>query len=205
LSRDAPGAGRVLLADVAGLDDLSLPPAAGASSARARDGIAPGPQSSSSSGSIDAQARSQAVNTLARADLLIYCDPTGQFSPIAGVSAPSLRVRTKADLAAAPSNPGVIPVCALDGRNLGVLRHRIAAALRGANAGAEAILAPRHRLALSRAADHLAQALATVDGASPELTANLLREALDALGELTGRTSPDDIIGRVFATFCIGK
>jgi tRNA modification GTPase len=32
-----------------------------------------------------------------------------------------------------------------------------------------------------------------------------MRLALDALAELTGQISPDDIIGRVFATFCIGK
>jgi tRNA modification GTPase len=32
-----------------------------------------------------------------------------------------------------------------------------------------------------------------------------LRHALDALGELVGHISPDDVIGRVFATFCVGK
>ena len=39
----------------------------------------------------------------------------------------------------------------------------------------------------------------------PAPLAATLRGALDALGELTGRISPDDIIGRIFATFCIGK
>ena len=39
----------------------------------------------------------------------------------------------------------------------------------------------------------------------PELTALYLREALDTLGELVGEVSPDDVIGRVFATFCVGK
>jgi tRNA modification GTPase len=33
----------------------------------------------------------------------------------------------------------------------------------------------------------------------------LLREALDQVGEIAGRVSPDDVIGRIFATFCIGK
>ena len=32
-----------------------------------------------------------------------------------------------------------------------------------------------------------------------------LRSALDALGEVLGRLTPDDLLGRVFATFCIGK
>jgi tRNA modification GTPase len=40
---------------------------------------------------------------------------------------------------------------------------------------------------------------------NPEIIALGLREALDALGELVGEVSPDDVIGRVFATFCVGK
>ena len=39
----------------------------------------------------------------------------------------------------------------------------------------------------------------------PELAAHWLRLALDSLGEIAGRISPDDVIGRIFATFCIGK
>ncbi len=38
-----------------------------------------------------------------------------------------------------------------------------------------------------------------------ELMAEHLRAALDALGELGGQMSPDDVLGKVFATFCIGK
>ena len=38
-----------------------------------------------------------------------------------------------------------------------------------------------------------------------ELTAVHLRYALDALGEITGIVSPDEVLARVFATFCVGK
>lgn len=38
-----------------------------------------------------------------------------------------------------------------------------------------------------------------------ELIAIDLREALDALGEITGRVSTDDILGRIFSEFCVGK
>jgi len=39
----------------------------------------------------------------------------------------------------------------------------------------------------------------------PELLALEIREALDALGQILGRLSPDDLLGRIFSSFCIGK
>jgi tRNA modification GTPase len=39
----------------------------------------------------------------------------------------------------------------------------------------------------------------------PELIAADVREARDALGELTGRITSEDILDRIFAEFCIGK
>jgi tRNA modification GTPase len=40
---------------------------------------------------------------------------------------------------------------------------------------------------------------------SPELLAVDLQEAVHALGEITGETTPDDILGRIFSSFCVGK
>jgi len=40
---------------------------------------------------------------------------------------------------------------------------------------------------------------------SDELLALDLREALDVLGQITGETTPDDILDLVFSQFCIGK
>jgi tRNA modification GTPase len=42
-------------------------------------------------------------------------------------------------------------------------------------------------------------------GASPEFLSIDLREALDALGEIIGQTTPEDVLDRIFAEFCIGK
>jgi len=39
----------------------------------------------------------------------------------------------------------------------------------------------------------------------PELLAAELRHALDLLGQITGTISPDDVLGRIFSSFCIGK
>ena len=64
----------------------------------------------------------------------------------------------------------------------------------------------RHRYALQQALDAIARALASLEAAeSPELTDVDLREALDALGAITGRIDTEDILSRVFSTFCLGK
>jgi tRNA modification GTPase len=41
--------------------------------------------------------------------------------------------------------------------------------------------------------------------AAPELVAARLRSALDRLGEVSGAIPPDEVLGRIFSRFCIGK
>ncbi len=62
----------------------------------------------------------------------------------------------------------------------------------------------RHLAALERARIRLAAAREQLDGAL-ELAAEELRGAQTALGELTGELTSDDLLGEIFATFCIGK
>ncbi len=64
----------------------------------------------------------------------------------------------------------------------------------------------RHRYALGLALEALAHAKASLHAAeSPELTDVSLRDVLDALGSITGRIDTEDILTRVFSTFCLGK
>ncbi len=64
----------------------------------------------------------------------------------------------------------------------------------------------RHRHALLQALEFLAAARCLMQrGESPEFVDVELRAALDALGAITGRIDTDDILTRVFATFCLGK
>lgn len=64
----------------------------------------------------------------------------------------------------------------------------------------------RHRLALERAVGCLDEALMSVDGGiQPEFVAVDLRGASDALGEIVGVVTTDDILERIFSEFCIGK
>ena len=56
-----------------------------------------------------------------------------------------------------------------------------------------------------RAGERLERAKRELDHERLELVAEELRMAHDALGEITGKVSPDALLGHVFATFCIGK
>lgn len=189
---DLPGASPVSLTDLAGLDDAAA-------------------------GDIAEQAQARARAIAAAADLILHCDPAGRFEPGPLAFLPPgrsvLRVRTKADLpghTASPPGDEPIAVCALDGWNLPLLRRAIADRTTSARAPGVAGLLPRHHAALARLRDHLitAEDLARADArklSSPELVAAALRDALDGLGELVGRISPDEVLGKIFATFCVGK
>ena len=64
----------------------------------------------------------------------------------------------------------------------------------------------RHLDALERALEHLAAARHQLSAhAAGELVAEDLRQCQQALAEITGRFSSDDLLGRIFASFCIGK
>ena len=65
----------------------------------------------------------------------------------------------------------------------------------------------RHVQALRRTREHLARAdaLAAQGDAALDLLAEELRLAHDALGEITGAFTADDLLGEIFGRFCIGK
>jgi tRNA modification GTPase len=70
----------------------------------------------------------------------------------------------------------------------------------------EFIARRRHVDALNRASEHLLSGEAALLGsASGELLAEDLRQAQSALSEITGAFTSDDLLGRIFSSFCIGK
>ena len=137
--------------------------------------------------------------------VVIVQDHADPAEPIAVCREAHLRVRTKADLSIAVSaGEEFISVSALTGEGMELLRARLDDAAFGPTTRGSALaLNDRHlaaideaRSALSRLADPPANA---------EIVALELREALDALGAIVGQVTPDDVLGRVFGTFCIGK
>ncbi|OHB29591.1 MAG: tRNA uridine-5-carboxymethylaminomethyl(34) synthesis GTPase MnmE [Phenylobacterium sp. RIFCSPHIGHO2_01_FULL_69_31] len=83
----------------------------------------------------------------------------------------------------------------------GVLEERIVEALEGAEPPAATRL--RHQELLTEAADRLRHALAQDEHL--ELAAEDVRLAARALDRITGRIDPEQVLGRIFSTFCIGK
>jgi tRNA modification GTPase len=64
----------------------------------------------------------------------------------------------------------------------------------------------RHLDALARADVHLHEALRQLtERRAGELMAEELRQAQQALNEITGEFTADDLLGRIFSSFCIGK
>ena len=76
----------------------------------------------------------------------------------------------------------------------------------GEGGDVDAAVNARHLGCLRRAAAALRAAEGQLAAeAAPEFTALDLREALEAIGEVTGRTDVEDLLGVIFARFCIGK
>jgi tRNA modification GTPase len=124
-----------------------------------------------------------------------------------------LIVRNKCDLSgAAPArmeNDGGIELklCAKSGQGLDLLKHEIRRAA-GLGATGESLFSARtrHVDALQRALACAADAeLRLREGATAELAAEDLRLAQQALAEITGAFTSDDLLGRIFSAFCIGK
>ncbi|HWH83964.1 MAG TPA: tRNA uridine-5-carboxymethylaminomethyl(34) synthesis GTPase MnmE [Burkholderiaceae bacterium] len=109
--------------------------------------------------------------------------------------------------AAAAAEPG-LALSARTGEGIAALRERLLA-LAGWQAQPEGlfIARTRHVQALRETGAHLAAArsLAAQAGAALDLLAEELRLAHDALGQITGAFTSDDLLGEIFGRFCIGK
>jgi len=117
-----------------------------------------------------------------------------------------IEIYNKADAASAP--PGAQSLSAKTGDGLAELRSSLLEHA-GWHAVPEGlfIARERHVQALRRTRDHLTLAREVIEQSPPalDLLAEELRLAHDALGEITGAFSADDLLGVIFSSFCIGK
>ncbi len=144
---------------------------------------------------------------LAHADVVIAVTEAGAAGMPASElpQAARIDVYNKVDLRPGFEAPaGALAVSAKTGRGLAELRRAILAAAGWAASGEPVFLArERHLRALATAAGHLERAQA--EAQRWELFAEELRLAHQALGAITGELTADDLLGEIFARFCIGK
>lgn len=140
------------------------------------------------------------------ADLVLWLEDAGdRAEPETPDGAVVWRVVNKID--AAPSGDGDHRVSALTGEGLDALADALGDAAAQALTGAESagVTRARHRDALAAALASIDQALAEWTDTPDEILAELLRRAADDLGRITGRVGVEEVLGRIFSSFCIGK
>jgi tRNA modification GTPase len=155
------------------------------------------------------------------ADLLLYIEaPDAETSDealyaevVAALPAgcTSLRLLNKADLLGAVNSatePDTLFISAKTGAGIPELKNAILTRV-GWRAGQEDVLISRQRhidcLKHAEAALNKASLYALQGNRALELFAEELRLAQEHLGQITGRLLPDDLLGKIFSQFCIGK
>ncbi|XRI97483.1 tRNA uridine-5-carboxymethylaminomethyl(34) synthesis GTPase MnmE [Stenotrophomonas rhizophila] len=153
-----------------------------------------------------------------RTDLAIIVldarDPQAGHAAVADALAgvpQQLWIHNKSDLLEhhpADSEANVVHVSAATGQGLDRLHARLrelASGSAGDSVDGEFSARARHVDAIVLAIGHAERAEAELVHEHLELAAEELRLAHEALGEITGRMSADDLLGRIFSSFCIGK
>jgi len=150
---------------------------------------------------------------LAAADLVVFCRDAGSEMRdtesqefLASCRAPVVEVMTKIDLTDRPTGG----VSVVTGQGLAELRRKLAEVAFGrlvALGDVEPVVTrARHRGALERALTEVeAFHSARGSGVDAAAAATHLRAAVGALDDLIGVVTPDDVLDRVFASFCVGK
>lgn len=172
---------------------------------------------------VEAEGVRRARAELACADgaLFVYDHASGltardrQLMAEIGEKTRTLLVANKIDLSGAEpgrtkiGEDGVVRVSAISGEGFDVLKSCLKS-LVGADETAESepefIARRRHLSALDLALQALnAGQKRLVEDVAGDLLAEELRQAQDALGEITGAVTSEDLLGRIFSSFCIGK
>ena len=149
---------------------------------------------------LNTSAQEIANKTIRDANLVLECVAPGEQAQ--GIGKTRLVVHTKVDSTNCNSEHA-ISIKTM--RGIDALRKRIENTLDATPTPSTDALAlyPRHIRYLQDAIESLSRALSEIK--VPELAAASLREALNDIGKITGEVTPDEVLGEVFSSFCIGK
>lgn len=153
-----------------------------------------------------AQARAEAADVvllLTAPEGPSICLPTAEHQALWHIS-------TKADLIDSDSKQSLPPrdslsISAATGSGMDELLRRLAVEAERFAGEPALVTRERQRVALREAADRISAALLLSKPGREELFAEELRLAARALGRVTGRVDVEDVLDRIFSSFCIGK
>jgi tRNA modification GTPase len=161
---------------------------------------------------VEAEGIRRARAALKSADAVLWIQDASDQSPgeldeAIPSDVPVTVVLNKIDLAPEAACEGAIRLSAKTGEGLSGLRKHIRGLAGYENQGEGAFTArKRHMQALAVAAEHFRTGMAALQtSAAGELLAEELRLSHRALGEITGAMSSDELLGKIFSEFCIGK
>ncbi len=171
-----------------------------------------------SSDEIEQQGIERSLAQMSQAELiLLLIDSTAPESDIASITLPPgpkvVKILNKSDL---PPHPDwsqyhdLVAVSCLSGSGMDTLRAAISKVITGSDGSFEkgdlVAINSRHQHYLKSARTNLSDALERLRAnESPEFVSFEIREALDSVGAVVGKTDVEDILGSIFSTFCIGK
>jgi tRNA modification GTPase len=156
---------------------------------------------------IELEGVDRARRVIERADVVLRVidGATGEGLTDAPAASDEILVFNKSDLAA-PGGEGLRISCTTGAGIDALVDAVVARVAPERERGSLAAINARHQACLQRAAVALdAAAAALKAGTDPEFIALDLRDALDAVGEVVGRVDSEDILGKIFSSFCIGK
>ena len=124
---------------------------------------------------------------------------------------PVLLVWNKCDLAEKSESPFDIPqvrISAKKGIGLGELSESVRSALSVSGTSernSTGLGSERQKISVEKALESVRHALALSEDYALDAVVQDLEDSLDALGEVTGDVTPDDVLGSIFSHFCVGK
>ncbi len=157
---------------------------------------------------VEAQGVARAKKAVDGADIVLHVidksDPSRMEYDFYGKRV--FTVYNKCDVAgfAIPRMADTFAVSALTGEGVDMLVKAIAAQYKGVAAGGEMLTNQRHISAMLEAKRALESAKNAI-GATADCILIDLREAYDALGQITGKTATEDVVDAIFSRFCVGK
>ena len=133
------------------------------------------------------------------ADLRVHLLAAPGETPV-GVRGGDIVLLSKADLWGLPGVSGKT------GEGIAALIRSIEGSLAQRVTGSEVFSRERHFDQIERAGNHLGHAISTLERGGPwELVGDDLRQTLRSLDGIVGRVDVEDVLGRIFSSFCIGK